>query len=34
MLLGTLAATVLGNALEGRGVIRAVEGTTRAGETF
>ena len=34
MLLGTLAATILGNALAGRGVIRAVEGTIRTGETF
>ena len=34
MLLGTLAATILGNALAGRGVIRTVEGTIRAGETF
>ena len=29
MLLGTLAASILGNALAGRGVIRASEGTIR-----
>ena len=34
MLLGTLAASILGNALAGRGVIRAGEGTIRAGENF
>ena len=34
MLLGTLAASILGNALAGRGVIRAREGVTRAGENF
>ena len=34
MLLGTLAASMLGSALTGRGVIRAGEGTIRAGETF
>ena len=31
MLLGTLGASLLGNMLAGRGVIRAVEGTIRAG---
>ena len=34
MLLGTLAATLLGTALTGRGVIRTGEGTIRAGENF
>ena len=34
MLLGTLAASILGNALIGKGVIRAVEGIIRAGENF
>ena len=34
MLLGTLAASMLGSALIGRGVIRAGEGTIRAGENF
>ena len=34
MLLGTLDASILGNALIGRGVIRAVEGTIKAGEDF
>ena len=34
MLLGTLAATILGNILAGRGVIRAGEGTIRVGEIF
>ena len=34
MLLRTLAASLLGSAWTGKGVIRAVEGTTRAGETF
>ena len=34
MLLGTLAASMLGRALTGRGVIRAGEGTIRAGENF
>ena len=34
MLLGTLAASILGNALAGRGVIRAGEGAIRAGENF
>ena len=32
MLLGTLAASLLGRALTGKGVIRASEGTIRAGE--
>ena len=32
MLLGTLAASVLGSVLTRRGVIRAGEGTIRAGE--
>ena len=31
MLLGTLGASLLGNMLEGRGVIRAGEGTIRTG---
>ena len=31
MLLGTLGASLLGNMLAGRDVIRAVEGTIRAG---
>ena len=34
MLLGTLAVSILGNALEGQGVIRTGEGTIRAGENF
>ena len=34
MLLGTLAASMLGSALTGRGIIRADEGTIRAGESF
>ena len=34
MLLGTLAASLLGSALVERGVIRAGEGTIRAGENF
>ena len=34
MLLGTLAATLLGSALTGRGVIRTGEDTIRAGENF
>ena len=34
MLLGTLAASILGNSLTGKGVIRAGEGTIRAGENF
>ena len=34
MLLRTLAASLLGSAWTGKGVIGAVEGTTRADETF
>ena len=34
MLLGTLAASLLGSALAAKGVIRAGEGTIRAGENF
>ena len=34
MLLGALTASILGNALSGRGVIRAGEGVLIAGETF
>ena len=34
MLLGTLAARLLGSALIGRGVIRAAEGRIRAGQNF
>ena len=34
MLLCTLAASLLGNALKGKGVIRAVEGRIRAGQDF
>ena len=34
MLLGTLAASMLGSALIGKGVIRAGGGTIRAGENF
>ena len=34
MLLGTFAASMLGIALTGRGVIRAREGTIRAGENL
>ena len=34
MLLGTLAASLLGNALTGKGVIRVDEGVIRAGEKF
>ena len=33
-LLGTLAASMLGNELSGRGVIRVSKGKTRAGESF
>ena len=32
MLLGTLAASMLGRALTGKGTVRAGEGTNRAGE--
>ena len=34
MLLGTLAASILGNALTEKGVRRAGEGTIRAGQDF
>ena len=34
VLLGTLAATLLVSSLTGRGVIRAGEGTIRAGENY
>ena len=34
MLLGTLAASILGNALTAREVIRAGEGVIRAGQNF
>ena len=34
MLLGTLAASIVGRALRGRGVIRACEGTFTAAEKF
>ena len=34
MLLGTLDASLLGNILAGKGVLRAGEGTTRAGQDF
>ena len=34
MLLGTLVASILGNALTGKGVKRVGEGTIRAGENF
>ena len=34
MLLGILAAGLLGSALSGKGVTRAGEGTIRAGESF
>ena len=34
MSLGALTASILGNALSGRGVIRAGEGVIIAGETF
>ena len=33
-ILGTLSASLLENALTGRGVIRAGEGTIRAGQNF
>ena len=32
MLLGTLAASMLGRALTGKGTVRTGEGTNRAGE--
>ena len=34
MLLGTLCATLLGNLLTGKGIIRAGEGKIRAGQGF
>ena len=34
MLLGTLAASTLGNTLSRKGVIRAEEGVKRAGQNF
>ena len=34
MLLGTLTASLLGNALSSKGVIKAGEGTIRAGQDF
>ena len=34
MLLGTLDAGLLGNMLPGKGVMRAGEGTIRAGQDF
>ena len=34
MLLGTLAASILGNVLTGKGVLRAGEGVIRAGQKF
>ena len=34
LLLGTLRASLLGNLLTGKGTIRAVEGTVRAGQDF
>ena len=34
MLLGTLAPSMLGNALAGRGVIRAGEETFKVGQNF
>ena len=34
MLLGTLTASLLGNALSSKGVIKADEGTIRAGQDF
>ena len=34
MLLGKLGASLLGNLLRGKGTIRAVEGTIRAGQDF
>ena len=34
MLLETFVASMLGSALTGRGLIRACEGTIRAGEYF
>ena len=34
MFFGTLATSMLGNALSGRGIIRAGEGLIRAGQNF
>ena len=34
MFLGTLAASILGNALTGKGAITTGEGTIKAGESF
>ena len=34
MLLGTIAASILGHALAGKGVTRAGEGVIRAGQNF
>ena len=34
MLLGTLGASLLENLLPGKGTIRAVEGTIKAGQNF
>ena len=34
MLLGAFTTTILGNALQGQGVMRAAEGTIRASESF
>ena len=34
MLLGILGASLLGNLLTGKGIIKASEGTIRAGEIF
>ena len=34
MLLGTLGASLLGNLLTGKNIVRAGEGTIRAGENF
>ena len=34
MLLGTLCASLLGNLLTGKGIIRAGEGKIRAGQSF
>ena len=34
VLLGTLAASILGNALAGQGIVTVSEGTIRSGEKF
>ena len=34
MLLGTLGASLLGNLLTGKGIVRAGKGTIRAGQDF